>query len=52
MMEIEKKCTWAPTCPYYETISSYGRETIRCSNTDCLIHGIDEQEEEEKENTK
>jgi len=31
------KCFWSSNCPYYETTTSYGKERVMCSNTDCII---------------
>ena len=43
------KCSWQSTCPYYETVTSYGRETIKCGNTDCPLFAIEKEREEQEE---
>ena len=41
-------CFWAAcgNCPYYERENSYGVETIRCANTDCILWKEEEEVEE------
>jgi hypothetical protein len=38
------KCFWSSNCPYYETTTSYGKERVMCSNTDCILHGSEDEE--------
>ena len=35
------KCKDCPNCPYYEQVTSYGTEEIRCGNYDCVHYGTD-----------
>lgn len=43
------KCPDACHCPYYESETSYGKEWIRCANTDCPLYPIREEEEESED---
>lgn len=38
------ECQWISNCPYYEVQTSYGTETVKCGNTDCILHDIHESE--------
>lgn len=35
------KCKDCPNCPYYERVTSYGTEEIRCGNYDCVHYGTE-----------
>lgn len=35
------KCKDCSNCPYYEQVTSYGKEEIRCGNYDCVHYGTD-----------
>ena len=41
------KCVYCPICPYYEKVTSYGVEKIRCANTDCILHGAEDGDADE-----
>lgn len=43
------KCPDACRCPYYERETSYGKEIIRCANTDCPLYTLREEEEESED---
>ena len=47
-MTNDYKCFWSATCPYYERTTSYGTEWIKCENTDCALHGIEEGDEDDE----
>ena len=41
------KCFWQKNCPYYEQVTSYGTEEVKCGNTDCPHYTIARDEEDE-----
>lgn len=45
----EVKCFWQDQCPYYEQITSYDTEVLKCKNTDCPLFSIEEESEVENE---
>ena len=47
-MKNEYKCFWSSNCPYYESTTSYGKERIKCENTDCILHNAEESDENDE----
>ena len=41
------RCERCSNCPYYEQITSYGKEQVECGNTDCILHGLEDMEVDE-----
>lgn len=45
-MDNKYKCLWASTCSYYESSTNYDEERIKCTNTDCILYGMEKSEGE------
>lgn len=41
-MENEYKCFWCGNCTYFEEDMM---QRVKCINTDCIIHGMEEESE-------
>ena len=42
------KCRDCSNCPYYERVTSYGTEEIRCGNYDCVHYDTDYMEDRDR----
>lgn len=40
-------CQWISNCPYYEQLTSYENELVKCKNTDCPLYVLYKEEDED-----